>query len=234
MASENQTELSKKWYNRWWGVFLLLIFSGVLIFGGIFIYNYFYYFEEIQKGNTLNGTIKPVNIETIDDPSIGAENPVITIVEFADFECPYCRESVSALSKVIENYGTEVKIIFRDFPNLVSHPNAVEAALAANCANEQGRFWQYHDLLFEYQAELSENLYRDLAVNLGLDMEKFNSCMDSQKYLAEVQDDLREGIRLGVEGTPTYFISGSKLPSGVIPYETFVEMIKKYKELRGL
>ncbi|MCX6739964.1 MAG: DsbA family protein [Candidatus Parcubacteria bacterium] len=234
MVNENQTEASRKWYNRWWGIFLLLIFSGALIFGGIFIYNYFYYYEEIQKGNYQEDTTKSISIETKDDPFIGAENPVITIVEFGDFECPYCRESVPILSKIIENYGTEVKIIFRDFPNLISHPSALKAALAANCANEQGRFWQYHDLLFEYQSDLADTLYNDLAVTLGLDMEKFTTCLDSQKYLVEVQDDLREGINLGVEGTPTYFINGSKLPSGVIPYETFVEMINKYKELRGL
>jgi protein-disulfide isomerase len=151
-----------------------------------------------------------------DDPVKGSKNAPITIVEFSDFQCPFCaRFYAQTLPSIEENYikTGKVKFIYRDFP-LNFHQYAQKAAEAAECADEQGKFWEYHDILFQKQSEWSSagvEKLKEYAQNLGLDTAKFNECLDSGKYTDEIQKDYSDGSNYGVTGTPTFFIMGLKL-----------------------
>ncbi len=151
----------------------------------------------------------------------GADAPV-TIIEFSDFQCPFCARFVEqAMPQIKEDYidTGKVKMVFRNFP-LRFHENAESAALAAECANEQGRFWEYHDKIFQNQAYLGMDNYRAWAVELGLNAGQFNSCLDSGKYAENVQKDAEDGAKAGVTGTPTFFVNGQKIV-GAQPYSAF-------------
>jgi protein-disulfide isomerase len=158
---------------------------------------------------------------------MGATNPTITIVEFGDFQCPYCQQEYQIIRRVVSQYP-EVKLIFRDFPISASHPDALGAALAANCAFEQNKFWEYHDLLYNNQTELTIENFLLFAQDLKLNFDQFSQCLADQKYLNEIQNDLMDGVKLEITGTPTFFVNGYKI-SGVIPYETWVEILERYK-----
>ena len=167
-----------------------------------------------------------LNIDVDDGPVLGNKNAPVTIVEFSDFQCPYCgRFFTQTLPSIKKDYidTGKVKLVFRDFP-LSFHPNAEPAAEAAECANEQGKYWEYHDKLFENQDSLSSELYIKLAGDLGLDVDKFKTCIETSKYKQEVEDDFNYGQSVGVSGTPTFFINGIKLV-GAQPYEAFKQII---------
>ena len=160
------------------------------------------------------------------DPMIGDPEAPITIVEFSDFQCPFCsRFYTQTYLTLKENYVDtgKVNIVFRDFP-LSFHPEAEPAALAAECANEQGEFWAFHDLIFENQESISASMYLQWADDLGLDVDQFTSCVQSQKYKSEVAKDYSDGGRLGVTGTPGFFING-QLVTGAQPYSVFASAI---------
>ncbi len=162
-----------------------------------------------------------------DDPMKGDPDAPVTIVEFSDFECPFCGRFYSQTYGLIEqNYINTGKanIVFRDFP-LSFHQQATPAALAAECADDQGKFWEYHDLIFENQGALSDASYTAWAQQLGLDMNEFDSCYTSRKHLAEVQEDFQEGGALGITGTPGFFVNG-RLISGAQPYSVFEAAIE--------
>ena len=165
-------------------------------------------------------------LETTDDPYFGFQQAELVIVEFADFQCPFCKEAYLTVKKIREEYQDRVKIIYRDLPDLTSHPDALNAAIAAECADEQGRFWPYHDKLFANQNNLTVENLKLLATQSGLNLSQFNQCLDNNKYAAEVQNDLQDGLKFGIIGTPTFFINGNKVP-GNIPYETFKAIIEK-------
>jgi protein-disulfide isomerase len=159
-----------------------------------------------------------------EDPAKGPAAAPITIVEFSDFQCPYCARVNPTIKQVEEKYGDKVRLVFRDFPLVQIHRDAAKAAEAGECAHEQGKFWEMHDKLFANQSKLQVEAMKQTATEIGLDAEKFNQCMDSSKYAAEVQKDVDEGSRYGVTGTPAFFINGRML-SGAQPLEAFTEMI---------
>ena len=165
-------------------------------------------------------------ISVDDDPMKGDVNAPVTIVEFSDFECPFCAkfysETMERLEKEYINTG-KVKIVFRDFP-LGFHQNAQKAAEAAECADDQGKFWEMHDIIFENQKSLSLSSLKQWAGQIGLDTGEFNSCLDSGKHAGEVQDDFKEGANYGVSGTPGFFINGIPLV-GAQPFSSFKEII---------
>jgi protein-disulfide isomerase len=128
------------------------------------------------------------------------------------------------LNKILSDYKGKVRLVYKHFP-LGFHPNAQKAAEASECADEQGKFWEYHDKLFENQANgLSIDKFKQWAKDLGLDTNKFNDCLDSGKYAQKVQADYQEGAQKGVDGTPATFING-KLITGALPYESFKQRI---------
>jgi protein-disulfide isomerase len=162
-----------------------------------------------------------------DDEVKGDPNAPVTIVEFSDFECPYCtRFFTQTLPAITEQYidTGKVKFVYRDFP-LSFHPNAQKAAEAAECAADQDKFWDMHDKLFEDGVKGGVNSFKQYAAELGLDTAAFDECLDSGKYTDEVQKDLADGSRLGVSGTPGFFVNG-KYVNGAQPFEVFQQAIE--------
>ena len=175
-----------------------------------------------------------VDVSADDDPVMGDEDAPVTIVEFSDFQCPFCKKANDeALNLVKEDYVKtgKVKLVFRDFP-LEFHPEAELAALAAECADEQGKFWEYHDVLFANQDSLGDAKYKAWAEELGLDTEQFNDCYKSLKYLDDVRGDMADGQKYGVSGTPAFFVNG-RLISGAQPYSVFKQEIENALAAEG-
>ena len=163
-------------------------------------------------------------------PSLGPADAPITLVEFADFQCPYCRQWEQQTYKpLLDAYPGKIRIVYRDFPLTSIHPNAMPAAEAAQCANEQGKFWEYHDKLFSSET-LDDATYQQYAQSLGLDMTKFNDCLTSHKYAQAIQADSDFAVNLGVNSTPTFFVNGLAI-IGAQPLSSFTNVIDK--ELAG-
>jgi protein-disulfide isomerase len=161
---------------------------------------------------------------TADDPSIGSVSAPVTLVEFSDFQCPFCQRVAPTLKQVKEKYGDKVRVVWKDFPLTQIHPQAFKAGEAAHCAADQGKFWEYHDRLFANQQALQPNDLKKHATDLGLDATVFATCLDTSKYGERVRDGVAEGSRLGVNSTPTIYINGRVL-SGAQPFEAFVSVI---------
>jgi protein-disulfide isomerase len=158
-----------------------------------------------------------------DDPSVGPTTAPVTIVEYGDFECPICKESVAILEQLRTLYPHQVRVVFRDFP-LAAHPRARSAAEAAQCAYEQGEFWAYHDALFAHAPDLPN--YVELAERLHLDTQTFNNCLTSAASKAAVSKDVHEAERLGLSGTPTFFVNGRYM-SGFQTLETMRQAVDR-------
>ena len=165
------------------------------------------------------------------DPVLGAEDAPITIIEFADFQCPYCeRHFLQTYPQLVENYGESIRFVYKDFPLTGIHPQALPAALAAQCALEQDKFWEYHDLLFSGRMDLGEEAYMAYADELGLDTTAFTSCYQEARYNDVVRADYNLGVENGVNATPTFFVNGIRL-IGAQPYSVFADLIES--ELSG-
>ena len=180
-----------------------------------------------------------VKISADDDPVIGDPNAPISIIEFSDFQCPFCaRFHIQTLPSILEEYVDQgkVKLIFRDFPIQNIHPNALPASVAAECANEQGKFKEMHDKLFDNQKEWSGLetanamlLFSQYALEIGLEQEIFDSCLTNGKYIEEIRNDLNDGRTYGVSGTPGFFIGNDQIGyvelKGAQPFESFKKVI---------
>jgi protein-disulfide isomerase len=189
-------------------------------------------FEELKKEAKFTVALEAPphvrkNVEAI-GPSRGSSQAAITIIEFADFQCPYCSRAAATLDKVLAAYEGKVRLVFRHFP-LSFHEKAPKAAEAGACADEQGKFWALHDALFESQA-LEPEALKEQAMRLGLDAAKFDSCLDSGRTAALVKRDQAAGQKAGVTGTPAFFINGRML-SGAQPEDEFKKVIDE--ELAG-
>lgn len=174
--------------------------------------------------------IASVNAEDFvdDDPVLGNKNAPLTIVEFSDFQCPFCKRARDdAVAKIEEQYVKtgKVKLVYRDFPLTSIHPMAQKSAEAAECADDQGKFWEMHDKIFEGQASLSLSSLKQWAVELGLKADDFNKCLDSGKYANEVNKDASDAQKAGGQGTP-YFIVGETIISGAQPFAAFQQAIE--------
>jgi protein-disulfide isomerase len=154
----------------------------------------------------------------------GAKDAPVTIVEFSDFQCPFCKSASTTVKQLVERYPGKVKWVFRDFPIPNLHPAAPKAHEAARCAAEQGKFWEYHDVLFEKSPRQAPEELKQYAKDLNLDTTAFAACLDSGKHEAQVNEDMNEGAQLGITGTPTYFINGRQLV-GAQPATTFQRII---------
>jgi protein-disulfide isomerase len=160
-----------------------------------------------------------------DDPTWGPDDASVVIVEFSDFQCPFCqRFATQTLPQIRDNYGDRVRYVFRDFPLSQIHPAAQKAAEAAQCAQEQGHFWEYHDLLFANQSALDATNLKSYAEQVGADAEEFNDCLESEKNQQEVLLDLQDGRDAGISGTPGFIVNGL-LISGAQPYEQFQQVL---------
>ena len=159
-----------------------------------------------------------------DDPGKGPANAPVTIIEFSDFQCPFCSRVNPTLARIRDRYGDSVRIVFRDLPILQIHPQAAKAAEAASCANDQGKFWEMHDTLFANQQRLDVASLKNHAATLGLDAAAFEKCLDGGKYTAEWQKDSADAEKAGVQSTPAFFVNGRPIV-GAVPYEQFAEVI---------
>ncbi len=169
-------------------------------------------------------SIPPVRVDVAaDGPSLGPENAPVTIIEFSDFQCPYCRATGPMIDQVKAEYGDKVRVVFRDFP-LEFHERAVPAAIAAHCADAQGKFWPMHDLLFANQEALDDTSLLGYGGQIpGLDIAAYGACL-KRGDRTKVDANERAGDDAGVEGTPAFFVNGI-LVSGVLPYEEFKAII---------
>jgi len=193
----------------------------------------------IEKQLSVNQPNLPSKISADNDPIIGNPDAPITIIEFSDFQCPFCaRFHIQTLPTIMDEYiekGT-VKLVFRDFPLQSIHPNAVPASVAAECANEQGKFKDMHDILFERQNEWSNletvyviDLFNQYSKQINLEQEQFTSCLSTGKYVKEIQNDLNDGRAYKITGTPGFFIGNQEIGfvelKGAQPFESFKKVI---------
>lgn len=155
-------------------------------------------------------------------PAIGSKTAAVTIIEFSDFQCPYCKAAQATLRKILQTHGDNVRLVFRHLP-LEMHEQALPSARAAFCAGEQNRFWPYHDALFAAE-ELSPETFNQIAVRLGLDLARFKTCVDSESSRRAVLKDSQEAKRLGINGTPSFIINGALL-RGAPQFEEFNAVI---------
>jgi protein-disulfide isomerase len=158
------------------------------------------------------------------DPSLGNSNAAVTLVEFSDFQCPFCQRAAPTLKQLHEKYGDKIRIVWKDFPLTQIHPQAFKAAEAGHCAADQGKFWEYHDKLFASQQALQPDSLKEYATGLGLDAEKFNSCLEASNHAERVRESVSAGARLGVNSTPTMYINGRKM-EGAQPFDALAAVI---------
>ncbi|MBT4792110.1 MAG: DsbA family protein [Halobacteriovoraceae bacterium] len=158
-------------------------------------------------------------------PFFGGENAKVSIVEFSDFQCPFCAEGAKILKKLKAKYGKKVKIAFKQFP-LPFHTQAKKAAMASLCMHEQkpALFWKMHDKMFAGQDKLGVDELKESAKALGADTAKFDKCLDDNKYMGQIEKDMQQGKKVGVKSTPTFFVNG-KLVAGALPLDVFSELI---------
>ncbi len=167
-----------------------------------------------------------VQIDPTQGYARGPQEAPVNIVEFSDFRCPFCKEVVPKLKQLAAQYPDRVRWVFRDFPIPGLHPDAPLAHEAARCAGEQGKFWPYHDVLFERATDASPAALKQYAAEIGADRAAFDQCLDSHKYQAAVNADMEAGSKVGVTGTPTFFINGQALV-GNQPLGEFQQIIDR-------
>lgn len=190
--------------------------------------------EKSEKANTnaVNQAANPTPTQpTVTPPQVsdsdhirGNKNAKITIIEFSDFQCPYCSRFHSTMLQVMAAYPNDVRWVYKHFPLDSIHPFARDAAEAAECAAEQNKFWEYADKLYENQSQFSVEFFKKLAGDLKLNTTKFNDCLDSGKFATKVNADYQAGINAGVRGTPGNFINGQSVP-GAQPFENLKQII---------
>jgi protein-disulfide isomerase len=190
------------------------------------------YVDALKAKTTVRVMLDPprLAVSAGKSPSKGAANAPIEMIEFSDFQCPYCLRAQATVDEVLKTYGDRIHFIYRHYP-LPSHPAAKPAAEASECAAEQGKFWPYHDRLFEQQSKLSEADLKQHASDLGIDMPRFNACVASHKFKSQVEADQKDGDEAGVNGTPAFFINGRML-SGAQPFDAFKKIIDEELALK--
>ena len=221
----------RPWYRRAW-VWVVVLFVAVW-FGLPLVLQ-----PLIKQGDLIAGTdqLTPLKdsqstpADTTYDvvsPTSPVQGPVtapITIVEFGDFQCPFCKEAEPILKQVLLKYPEAVRLMFRHLPLTDVHPDAIASAEAAACAGQQGKFWPYHDGLYASQDSLGEGLYVSLAVGLGLNLDQFAACRQNHVTLSAIEVDYNAGVAAGAQGTPTFYLNGHRI-AGVLPLDLWDRVI---------
>ncbi len=226
------------------GIFGLLVLAGIGAFG----LQIFHYYRAIRSGDTnplleqrlessfsrlrANTTVTAEDLKRLHPPtapSFGNPEAKLVIVEFLDFDCPYCKESFPVVREMMEREKDRVYFIVRDFPVEELHPRALSAALAARCAQDQGGFWPYHDKLFTDQDHHEDADLIRFAREIGLQQPAFTACLNDRRHATQIQAEIADGLRAGVQGTPTFFFNGIKL-QGALNRQTFEFLVKKFLE----
>lgn len=205
----------------------IIIGTIVLVIGAVFF---------MSRGNVV-----PVEQTSVDEKILshsdswatGSANPKVTVVEFSDFQCPYCKDAEPVVKAVLDKYPADVRVIYRHYPLIQAHQFAMDAAVAAEAAGKQGQFWQFHHLLFENQPSVTnpDSFKRDkfveYAKTLGLNVDQFVKDFDSDATRQRVLTDRDEGDKIGINATPTFFANGEKIKKGYVDLESTVEMLLK-------
>jgi predicted DsbA family dithiol-disulfide isomerase len=160
-------------------------------------------------------------------PTAGKAGAAVTVVEFSDFQCPFCARFVPTLQRIKQDFGDRVEVVYRQFPLTSIHPNAFKAAEASLCASEQGKFWEIHDMMFGEQDRLSVRELKLMPGRLGMKQADFDACLDSGRYVEQIQNDLAEGNQAGITGTPAVFVNGIELEGGAVSYEEAAQAIER-------
>ncbi|HEY1911362.1 MAG TPA: thioredoxin domain-containing protein [Vicinamibacterales bacterium] len=183
------------------------------------------YIETLKTKTSIKTMLEPPrqSVASSSSPSKGSTKAPIEIVEFSDFQCPFCLRANPTVTEVLKTYGDRIHFVYRHYP-LPNHPNARPAAEAAACAAEQDKFWQYHDVLFANPSKLTDADLKAHASELGLDTGKFNACVDTHATKKVVDTDAEAGQDAGVDGTPAFFING-RMISGAQPFDVFKKII---------
>ena len=228
---------------------IAIVIAGALIAGAVFLSNgknsgattANNSGNQVQAQPAGNQPTGPVDVSADDDAVLGDPNAPVTLIEFSDFQCPFCRKFYTdTLPQIKKEYilTGKAKLVYRDFPLVQIHPGATPAAEGAECAKEQGKFWKMHDAIFDEQekqglgtVQFTADDVKKWAGKIGLNTSKFNQCLDSRKYKQEVEKDLADGAAAGVNGTPATFING-RLVSGAQPFAAFKIIIDE--ELKKL
>lgn len=221
-----------KFYLKTWFILFLVIALSLLLFGIIFLSDTATRIElfgaksvSSQKafaGQKANWGIREGS------PAKGNKEAAITVVEFSDFQCPFCREAFFILQDVFSRHSDDIYFQYRHFPLDAPHPLARKAAEASMCARQQGKFWEYHDLIFRNQDTLTDASLLEFAIKEGLDVAQFTACLEGTTYAQYVEEDFQAGRALGIEGTPTFFINGRKI-QGVLPKDVWEQLIREIR-----
>lgn len=171
-----------------------------------------------------SGDVSKTAPVTDSDHIKGNKNAKITLLEYSDFQCPFCQRHVPTLEQVLEQYGDDVRLVYRHFPLNSIHPQAQKAAEASECAAEQGKFWEMHDLMFANQSALDVTSLKGYAKTLGLNQSQFDSCLDTGKFAGKVNQQAAEAQAAGITGTPGTFVN-DQLVKGAYPIATFQQII---------
>lgn len=227
-----------------WGA--TIIFAIVLVITGAFAWKVFSFYRQIRSGTMDPGTYAlsragatesalaslvaqakgSGTLATDDDPSLGGSEASVTIVEFADFGCPYSKAESLVVRALAQQFPNDVRVIFRDYPLEDLHPGAELAAAAGTCADAQRSFWEFHDKMFAAPA-ITEDAVLGIADELGLDVDEFVRCSNDPATTEEFEQDLADGYAAGVAGTPTFFVNGEKI-EGAVPYELLKKIIEAF------
>jgi protein-disulfide isomerase len=187
------------------------------------------YLKSLRSGSRVETYLKApplfrAEIPTTSAPSKGPEYAPVTIVKFEDYQCPFCKQVQATVTELLSQYNGEIRLVHKDLPLDSIHPQARQAAEAARCAAEAGKFWSYHDLLYANSPNVSQENLKSYAKEVGLDVNAFDRCLGGGRFKAVVQRDLIDGAQLGVTGAPTFFINGREI-SGNQPLEIFEAII---------
>ncbi len=221
------------WYKKWWGILIivsLIIIFIILTISSLYVVNRV---KQILAGQTDSTTeqTRQEYLRTINGDGTnyyrGSANPQITIVEFADFACPFCKESSPVIAKIANEYKDKIKIVWRDY---LRNNDSIDLAMSARCAGEQGKFWEMHDLLFQNQDALTTadadrpGKLIALAESLGLSSKQFTDCLTNKKYLNQIKQDYEDGNKMQIVGTPTWFVNNYQF-AGAVSEQKFRELV---------
>lgn len=232
----------RPWWKRWWGIVAIIFSALVVLYALWFTFAVVSSVRDIKAGRlraigdftdqlttSKRATAAPADgkAELVRpwNPVHGDPQAAITIIEFGDYQCPFTFKEFPIIRSFMGRIPG-VKFVYRDFPLIDIHPNAVRAAHAAACARDQGEFWKYHDQLFLHQQELGDDKLGQYAQRIGLDQKKFDVCMKEQKHIKEIERDYQDGLALGVRGTPTFFVQGIRV-QGAVPQGAWIEIFRR-------
>ncbi|MFA5126929.1 MAG: DsbA family protein [Patescibacteria group bacterium] len=244
MAEAVSHSYYKPWRKRWWGILIMIFIVAAVLAVMYFIYLLSVQFQHFSKGDIYNKQTgmwitegqyrenqKMFN-ETLtgDDPYLGSQEPLVYVIAYDSFACPYSKDNQVDIQQMIAKYGKFVRFIVKDFPTEGLHPNVTNAHLAADCANEQNKYWEYRDLLYANQPDdanpdaFSKANLEALAEKVGVNKKQFKNCLDTEKYNQEIKQDFASGVQMGVVGTPSYVINGNLIP-GEIKFDVWQKVL---------